>query len=659
MGRRTIAPDKLAILVGLVSALSVADPAAAFDFFGLWSNDDKPPAVSAAAIPYALTFTAAGAPSGLLDALRDSSTLYALRHDPPPDGDSLARRAARDFAPLVDALWAYGFFDAQLSLSIDGVALPADGDSGAFARAAERYRNRAPAPIEVKAELGPQFRLRSVVVLGPDARTPIPVSELPARIVGLGAGDPAVAETIRAAEARIVDYYRAQSRPLAKVSAVRPVVDHRAHAMDVTLVIDPGPKAGIGEVTIKAPPRIPEAVIRSFVYLQEGEPYSPDLLERQKTSVRTIPAVGSARFKEASYLDPHAMLPLELEVADRPQHAFGASAQYSSIDGPLGQVYWEDRNLFGGAEYLRLQGDLLYAPSAFGQLQTLGALSNTNLGGRLSAHFLKPALWGSRDDLIVDAKAEHVSTNFGSYVGYTVSDVDGTLAIRHRFSDQLSVQAGVEGQSGYAVDVLGAIHYALIGVPIALNYDSTDDRLNPTRGWRATAQAAAYPEVFGSSLNLVTERASVSTYQALDDGARFVVAGRLEAAGEQGASLDEIPANWRYYAGGGGTVRGYAYYSLGPLGPNNSVIGGRSLFDGSLELRAKVTDTIGIVPFFDAGNAFTNTLPNFSLPLQMSAGIGLRYYTSFGPLRLDVAFPLNPRPNDERWALYIGIGQAF
>jgi translocation and assembly module TamA len=294
-----------------------------------------------------------------------------------------------------------------------------------------------------------------------------------------------------------------------------------------------------------------------------------------------------------------------------------------------------------------------------GQTESIGSLGDTDLGGRVSLHFMKPALWGSRDDLIVDTKAEHVSTNFGSYVGYTVSDADGTVAIRHRFSDQLSVQGGVEGQIGYAVDALGAIHYALVGVPLALIYDSTNDRLDPTKGWRATAQAAAYPEALGSSLNLVTERASISTYQALDDGSRFVIAGRLEAAGEQGAALDEIPANWRYYAGGGGTVRGYAYYSLGPLGPNNSVIGGRSLFDGSLELRAKVTDSIGVVPFFDAGNAFVNTLPNFSLPLQMSAGIGLRYYTSFGPLRLDVAFPLNPRPSDERWAIYVGIGQAF
>jgi translocation and assembly module TamA len=656
LGRKTVAPATLAIFAGFVSVLSVAQPAAAFDFFGLWSNEDTPPAVSPQTISYIVKFEAEGAPSGLIDALRGSSTLYSLKRDAPPDGESLARRAQRDFGPLVDALWAYGYFDAHLELAIDGAVLPPSGDAAAFARAAEAYRNRAPAPIVVKVDLKTQFKLRNVVVLGPDGRT---LADLPPRVVGLKAGDPALAESIRAAEARIVDYYRSQSRPLAKVTALRPVVDHPANAMDVSVTVDPGAIAGIGEVTVHPPPTIPESVIRSFVYLQEGEPYSPELLERQRTSLRTLPAVGSARFKEKSFLDPNSNLPLDLEVMDRPQHAFGASAQYSTIDGPLGQVYWEDRNLFGGAEYLRLQADLLYAPPATGGYENVGGLGNTDLGGRLSAHFVEPALGGTRNDLLVDTRAEHVSTNFGSYVGYTVSDVDGDFAIRHRFSDQLSAQAGVEAGTGMATDVLGTIHYTIIGVPIALNYDSTNDRLDPTKGWRATMQGAAYPEAIGSTLDLFTGRASVSAYQSIDDASRFVVAGRLEAASESGASLEDIPANLRYYAGGGGSVRGYAYYSLGPTGPNNAVIGGRSLVDGSLELRAKVTDTIGLVPFFDAGNAFSEVWPSFSLPLQMSAGLGLRYYTSLGPLRLDVAFPLNPRPGDDRWAIYVGIGQAF
>ena len=126
-----------------------------------------------------------------------------------------------------------------------------------------------------------------------------------------------------------------------------------------------------------------------------------------------------------------------------------------------------------------------------------------------------------------------------------------------------------------------------------------------------------------------------------------------------GAALNEIPANWLFYAGGGGSVRGYAFDSLGPTGPFNAVIGGRSLFEASAELRVRVNDTIGIVPFFDAGNAFASSFPNFNQPLYTSAGLGLRYFTAVGPIRLDVAFPLQRHAGAGPVAVYFSIGQAF
>jgi translocation and assembly module TamA len=123
--------------------------------------------------------------------------------------------------------------------------------------------------------------------------------------------------------------------------------------------------------------------------------------------------------------------------------------------------------------------------------------------------------------------------------------------------------------------------------------------------------------------------------------------------------LADIPATRRFYAGGGGSVRGYAYRTLSPLGPFGHLIGGRSLFEASVEARIKITDTIGIVPFFDAGMAFDVELPDFKQELQYAAGLGLRYYTPIGPIRLDVAAPLNPRKGDKPVAVYISIGQAF
>ena len=180
----------------------------------------------------------------------------------------------------------------------------------------------------------------------------------------------------------------------------------------------------------------------------------------------------------------------------------------------------------------------------------------------------------------------------------------GSAAIRHRFTDTFSTQFGVTGERGTTSDSLGTVDYSLFGVQAAVTYDSTDRLLDPTRGIRATGTVTAYPEFLGSSVGIVESKAQASTYYAIDDEARYVLAGRVGLGSVSGASLGDIPSTHRFYAGGGGSVRGYRFRSLSPLGPTGEVIGGRSLFEASLEARVKITDTIGLVPFFDAGGAF-------------------------------------------------------
>ena len=391
---------------------------------------------------------------------------------------------------------------------------------------------------------------------------------------------------------------------------------------------------------MNGPSSFDPGIARSFLYIQPGDPYSPRALEDAKTSIRQIPAVGGVRITEGTALDAYGRLPYQIDVEDRLPYGVGGSVQYSTTNGPTGQVYWEDRNVFGGAEQLRLQADVFSAPPWYITSESPQDFSIHNLGGRISASFLKPALWDTRNDLLIDALAERVSTAGAGFFGYEAEDIDATAALRHRFSQYFSFQAGLEGQTGSATDVLGKVDYTLVGVPLSVTYDDTDSKLDPTRGFRVTVSAAGFPTFLGSSLDLLQAKARASAYYALDADQRFVLAGRIGLGAMGGPALDEIPANWRFYAGGGGSVRGYAFDSLGPTGPFGAVIGGRSLFEASAELRVKVNDTIGIVPFFDAGNAFASSFPDFSQPLYTSAGLGLRYYTAVGPIRLDVAFPL-------------------
>jgi translocation and assembly module TamA len=630
-----------------------------FDFFGLWGPSEAPPPVSRQAISYAATIDVEGSDKALTNAVKDASSLYRLRRDPPPDGDALARRATGDFVPVVDALWGLGYYNATVTFSLDRAELTiGSSDIAAFSRAAESYRNRAVALIAIKVVPGPLFKLRSIRVLD-SAGAEFSPTELPPRIVGLKPGDPAATADLRAAGARVVDYFRSQGRPLAKIQSIAPVVDHAAHTMDVTLTAAPGPAARFGEATIVGPEHFSPDIVRSFLTIRPGDPYSPQALADARASIRSIPAVGGVRIIEGTKLDAYGELPYEVDVEDGLPYAVGASANYSTTNGPAGQVYWEDRNLFGGAERLRLEGDLFYTQPNSGFWPNFEPFSTGGLGGRISASFLKPALWGTTNDLLFNALGERVSTSAVGFVGYDVTDADATAAVRHRFGDTFSIQVGAEAQSGVAMDSLGRVDYTLVGVPVSLTYDSTDNKLDPTRGVRLTASAAGFGTFLGSSLDLVQAKLFASSYYSLDPEQRFVLAGRVGFGALSGPALDEIPANWRFYAGGGGSVRGYAYDSLGPTGPFGEVVGGRSLFVTSAELRVKVTDTIGVVPFFDAGNAFASSFPNFSQPLYMAAGLGLRYYTSIGPIRLDVAFPFERHPGSGSVAVYVSIGQAF
>jgi translocation and assembly module TamA len=633
------------------------DSARAFDFFGLWGSDESPPPVSPTTISYAVTVDVGG--GALKTAVTDASSLYKLRQDPPPDGDALARRAQGDFGPILDAMWGAGYYNADVTISLDRASLTIQSsDIAGFARAADSYRNRAVAPVAIAVDPGPLFSLRSIRVLGPDGAE-LSEAELPERIVRLKAGDPAAAADLRAAEARIIYYFRKEGRALAKIASVAPVVDHAADVMDVTFTVDPGPIAPFGEATMNGPNGFDRRIARSFLYIEPGDPYSPRAIEDARNSIREIPAVGGVRITEGTTLDPYGRLPYTVEVEDRLPYAIGASAKYSTTNGPAGQVYVEDRNVFGGAERLRLQADVFYAPPWYVASQNISSFSSSDLGYRISASFLKPALFGTPNDLLVDALVERMSTSGAGFIGYEVEDADAIAALRHRFNQNFWVQAGIEAQTGVATDALGRVNYTLVGPLVSASYDTTDSKLDPTQGVRLSGSVTGFPSALGSSVDLIQAKARASTYYSIDPDSRFVLAGLVAAGAMGGADLADIPANWRFYAGGGGSVRGYPYNSLGPYGPFGAVVGGRSLFLISAELRARVTDTIGIVPFFDAGNAYASDFPNFSAPLYKAVGIGLRYYTAIGPIRADLAFPLEKRAGTGPVAFYVSIGQAF
>ena len=335
------------------------------------------------AIPYTLTVEVAGDDSALKSAARDASSLYSLRKDAPADGEALARRAQGDFAPVIDALWGAGYYNATVTIAIDRASLAiGSSDIAAFARAAETYRNRAAAPVVIKVDPGPLFKLRTVRVV--DALgVEFPEAELPQRIVGLKPGDPAAASR----HPRRPDAHRrlfpqggaaARQDPVGRAGRRSRAGDHgrddrrrsRSHRA-VRRGDDPRAQT------------FDPAIVRSFLYIHPGDPYSPAAIADARNSIREIPAVGGVRITEGTALDAYGRLPYQINVEDRLPYAVGASMKYSTTNGPEGQVYWEDRNVFGGAERLRLQADVFYAPPWYVASQSLTHFSSNDIGGRV------------------------------------------------------------------------------------------------------------------------------------------------------------------------------------------------------------------------------------------------------------------------------------
>ncbi len=646
------------VRVALVAILALATPAFATParadwFFGLFGGSESAPAPRPGVAVYSLRFETDD--SSLLQPLRDSSNLYRLRDQPPASGEGLARRAEMDLPRLVDTLWAEGFYDAAARAYVAGQEISLGGAGlDRAAAAADRLIGKEAVPVRIEIQPGALYRIGVLRFF--DVRTGRPLApDLTAyRIIRLKPGDPARANAIRAMQSRIINALRRESYPLAKVTKAEAYVRHDQRLVDVDVRVDPGEKAGFGAVSVSGARTFDPAIARSFIYVRRGDPITPERLAAMRKSLSQISIIGSTRILEADHLDPSGDLPVTVAITERKKHEINATALYSTVDGPTVSGQWADRNLLGGAERLSL-GATVGVSAQDGGARNLNALLDPQrLIGRGDIGFFKPALWGSRNDFLADfTAARDVAAS------YTAQFIDTTAAIRHRFSEEFYAQGGVEVTGGTSTDPFGRVDYTLAGATAALHYDTTDNALDPTKGVRASLTAVAYPTWLGSSINLFSAQAQVSTYYSLDEDGWYVLAGRVEVGGETGAPVLAIPDNLRFFVGGGGTVRGYAYRSLSPLGPNNVPKGGESMFVASLEARLHVTQTIGVVPFCDAGAAYASSFPDFQQEMRYACGLGLRYYTGVGPIRLDLAAPIARRTGEAPVAFYIGVGQAF
>jgi translocation and assembly module TamA len=348
---------------------------------------------------------------------------------------------------------------------------------------------------------------------------------------------------------------------------------------------------------------------------------------------------SSVIVEHAGEVDERGQIAIKISVEEDKPRAVGAGVSVSTDRGVGGRVFWRHINLFGNNESLELsaQADFL------------------EQGGAIN--FERPNF--ARPDRSVYAGARGGFSDTDAYEGFDSSLSGG---IKWPVSKRWTASVGglVEYSNLKDNDSEDYTETVLWGIPGTLAYDGTDNKLDPKKGVRLNLTLVPYAGTSDKPLLFNFTEVGVSGYYPLDGEQRYVLAGRTRVGSIVGESRDDIPANKRIYAGGGDSIRGYAYQLVGPLNDDKDPVGGRSKIEFSGELRARVYGDFGVVPFVAAGNAYDSEFPDFSGTLQWAAGLGFRYYTAIGPIRFDVGVPLNPRRGvDDPFQLYFSIGQAF
>jgi translocation and assembly module TamA len=569
-------------------------------------------------------------------ALHDSATLISLNKVAPVGPFALIGRARTDRDRFIAALHGLGYYSGSVDIRIDGHALEATGLPDRLEHAPADPR----AKVSVTVTPGPLYRLGPVVVTGrlPDA----------ARAkLGLVAGAPAVAADVIAARQRLLSALLEAGYAFARVEEPVALLHPETQTLDVSFAVVTGKVVDLGPVTVRGLKDTNEAFVRKRLLVHQGEQYAPSRIEAARVDLSNTGIFASVRAAPGDALDGQGQLPLTYDVTERERHSISFTAAYSTDLGVILGSTWTYRNVFGNAETL-----------SFSASANAGGTADVAPGYNVNLQFRKPGFL--QRDLTLQTDLGAVKEDL---LSYNRTALVGDALLVQKFSPHWTGSVGLAGETEQIIQEGISRNYTLVGVPLSGKYDSTDNLFEPTRGFRVNASVTPTASLGGGSATFVLLQASGSTYldasSLWGQNGRTVVALRALVGDAEGASQFSLPPDKRFYAGGSTTVRGYAYQTVGPhFAGDNHPEGGTAVSAGTLELRQRVYGNIGAAAFADIGQVTANGAP-FGNNWQTGVGVGARYFTSFGPLRVDFAVPLTRRSGDDSFEVYIGIGEAF
>lgn len=564
----------------------------------------------------------------LRDALRGASLLLEARRNEVDDPQELLAAAKAEYGRMVEVLYAAGFYSGVVNVRIDG------------REAADFSPLEIPGAIreiEVLVEPGPPFAF-SRAEATPLARG----TELPE---GFAVGERARSTLIRDAAGAAVGGWRARGHARAQPTGSRIVADHRQAQLDAQITIEPGPQLRFGQFIVEGNQRTRTQRIRTIAGLPEGEVFDPEALEASAQRLRRTGTFASVALSEAEEDGPGGTIDITATVIEAPRRRLGFGAEIDTQDGLRLSAFWLHRNLLRGAERLRVEGEI-------------GGIGSSISGRdyRVAVRYGRPATLTPDTTLTFGLTAETVSER-----DYDARRFGVEAGLAHIFSDRLTGELAIGYLYERATDSQGTTTRTVLTLPGALRFDRRDDETDATRGFYVEGRATPFVGITGAGTGAQLGL-DARAYRRVTD--RVVLAARGQLGTVVGASIDETPRALLFTSGGSGTVRGQPFQSLAvdapcPGGPPGCTVrtGGRGFAGISGEVRTDVTDTIGVVGFVDAGMVSASSFLSGG-EWHSGAGLGLRYRTGIGPIRVDLGAPVSGSTRDGL-QLYIGIGQAF
>jgi translocation and assembly module TamA len=553
------------------------------------------------------------------------------------DEDNIAQIAARARADedlLATMLRVYGYYDSQVIRSIGAISPGQD-------TASER-------PV-VRFDIVPGARFRfGAIDLG--GLMTAPDGTALRRAFEIKSGDPLSSDLIVAEQFDLDRALGEMGYPFAAIEAPELLVDHARSEGDLTMNVEPGGKFAFGEVVSSLPDFLSGRHLAQIARFEPGDVYQRSLDFDLRRAIVATGLVSSVTITPRKVSDPVGDRPgevaLDVEMTKARLRTIAGAIGYGTGEGFRAEASWEHRNLFPPEGMLRLRG-------IAGTQQQLAGVTfrKNNFGGRDKV-------------LTLDTFASTISSQ--AYDARTISAIGtyerlSTLLFQKPLSWSVGVEAVATQERATTRDVRLPRQTFFVGaLPVYALLDTTDSLLDPTKGFRLGARLS--PEVSRTNRMesfYLRSQIDASYYQPVTD--RVVVAGRVRFGAIPGTDIANIAPSRRLYSGGGGSVRGYGYQAIGPRDEIGIPTGGRSLLEGAVEARIGTRffdGALSVVPFLDAGSVSRSVTPDFEV-VRFGAGLGVRYETGFGPLRLDVATPVNPGPEDSRIAVYVSLGQAF